>query len=83
MGVVIKCVDFINHLSHIIILANIYAKYDVSIAYSSKFYSVTGLDKVTIFSSQIRNIQILDLPKYLVSMAMFVLVNMITNPMNS
>ena len=39
-----KCVDFINHLSHIIILANIYAKYDVSIAYSSKFYSVTGLD---------------------------------------
>ena len=36
-------------------------------------YSVTGVDKMTLFSIHIRNIQILDLPKYVVSMAMFVL----------
>ena len=43
------------------------------LAYSSKYYVLTGVDKVTIFSIHIRNIQILDLPTYLVSMAMFVL----------
>ena len=38
-----------------------------------KMISVTGVDKVTTLSSHIRNTLIPDLPKYLVSMAMFVL----------
>ena len=41
------------------------------LAYSSKCYSVTVVDIVEIFRSHIMNMQILDLPKHLVSMAMF------------
>ena len=46
---------------------------NMMLAYSSKCYSVTGVDKVTIFSSHIRNMKIVDSPNYLVSMAVFVL----------
>ena len=38
------------------------------LAYSSNCYSVTGVDKVTLISSYIRIIHILDLPKYWVGL---------------
>ena len=47
---------------------------NMMLAYSSKCYSITVVNKVTIFSSHNDwNIQILNLPEYLLSMAMFVL----------
>ena len=36
---------------------------NMMLAYSSKHYSVNGVDEVTICNSHIRNVPILDLPK--------------------